>query len=506
MQKIIGKLKDKNLYISLLITLVFFGIFAKIEFAADTYCTLESTPSEMVSHFMSIGRFVIAIWQGGFFKLGFSFGFIYISSYILAILCITLSIYNLFLVINKKINNGAICFLVSTVTIINPFTIELFLFIEKGIFGLTVLLTVLSFDKFVKYLDGDKKALKYVFIFMLIATFCYQGIIGLFIALSTIYVVFYSKNAKEFIKNNVVLLLGYGIPAIINLLTIRLFFSSARVNGEINLVESLHKIIDGSVEMLATYTILPKYTFVIVIATLLVLAIVLLCKNNKIKISTKLLKFLGLVYVLFATFAITIVPHIMENTASIWFVPRSTYPFGAIVGIICIYILVNILNNKSNSINKNIKSLSKLQTIQIPIIIIGVICTIMLIMQFFEFNKIEISHYNLNYIDKMNSLTVGEEIKKYEQETGNKVTKICIYSDEYLNNTYPNIWAHKDMNISGFGPDWAIVDMLNYYNNLDLVEGKKDPEIEASFKEQNWDNFSTDQIIFVGDTIHYCRF
>ena len=130
----------------------------------------------------------------------------------------------------------------------------------------------------------------------------------------------------------------------------------------------------------------------------------------------------------------------------------------------------------------------------------------MLIMQFFEFNKIEISHYNLNYIDKMNSLTVGEEIKKYEQETGNKVTKICIYSDEYLNNTYPNIWAHKDMNISGFGPDWAIVDMLNYYNNLDLVEGKKDPEIEASFKEQNWDNFSTDQIIFVGDTIHYCRF
>ena len=257
--------------------------------------------------------------------------------------------------------------------------------------------------------------------------------------------------------------------------------------------------------MLATYTILPKYTFIVLITILFVLAIVLIFINKKDKISTKILKILGIVYVCFATIAITIIPQLMQNTESIWFVPRSTYPFGAIVGIMCIFILVNTLN-QNNITNKNIKGLSKLQRTQIPIIIIGVICTVLLILQLFEFNKIEIDHYNLNYMDKMNSLTIGEEIKKYEQETGNKVTKICIYSDKNLNYTYPNIWAHKDINISGFGPDWSVIDMINYFNNIELVQVDGDPEIEMSFKECDWNDFSTDQIIFVGDTIHYCRF
>ena len=506
MQKVFEKLKDKKLYYSLLITLVFFAIFLKMDFATDTYSVLENSLTEMISHFLNAGRFVTAFWWWLVNSLHFSDGLIYLTSYIFAILCITIAIYNLIFVINKKVKNEAICILASTITIINPFTIELFLFLEKGILAFAVLLSVLAFSKFVKYLEGDKKALKYIFIFMLIATFSYQGVIGIFIALSTIYIVCYSKNVKDFIKNNIIILLGYGIPAIINLLVIRVFYSNERVNGAINISQSIQKVISGTSEMFNTYAILPKYTFGAIIAILIICAIVLLITNKKEKITTKILKILGLAYVCLVTLAITIVPQLMQNTESIWFVPRSTYPFGAIVGIICIYVLVNILNNKSNSINKNIKSLSKLQTIQIPIIIIGVICTIMLIMQFFEFNKIEIDHYNLNYMDKMNSLTIGEEIKKYEQETGNKVTKICIYSDKNLNYTYPNIWAHKDINISGFGPDWSVIDMINYFNNLELVQVDGDPEIEMSFKECDWNDFSTDQIIFVGDTIHYCRF
>ena len=505
MQKIIEKLKDRNLYISLLITLVFFGIFIKMDFATDTYSLIQDPVSKMFTHFMSSGRFVTAFWWQVSNAIGLGFGKIYFCSFALAIICFTLSIYNLFLVLNKKIKNEAICLLVSTITIINPFSIELFLFMEKGIFGLTVLLTVLAFCKFVKFLDGDKKALVYTFIFMLLATFSYQGVIGLFIALSTIYIILYSKNIKEFIINNIVVLLEYGIPAVINFAVIRLFFSNDRVNGAINFAESIQKVISGSKEMLATYTILPKYTFIVLITILFVLAIVLIFINKKDKISTKILKILGIVYVCFATIAITIIPQLMQNTESIWFVPRSTYPFGAIVGIMCIFILVNTLN-QNNITNKNIKGLSKLQRTQIPIIIIGVICTVLLILQLFEFNKIEIDHYNLNYMDKMNSLTIGEEIKKYEQETGNKVTKICIYSDKNLNYTYPNIWAHKDINISGFGPDWSVIDMINYFNNIELVQVDGDPEIEMSFKECDWNDFSTDQIIFVGDTIHYCRF
>lgn len=496
MQKVFEKLKDKKLYYSLLITLVFFAIFLKMDFSTDTYSVLENSLTEMISHFLNAGRFVTAFWWWLVNSLHFSDGLIYLTSYIFAILCITIAIYNLIFVINKKVKNEAICILASTITIINPFTIELFLFLEKGILAFAVLLSVLAFSKFVKYLEGDKKALKYIFIFMLIATFSYQGVIGIFIALSTIYIVCYSKNVKDFIKNNIIILLGYGIPAIINLLVIRVFYSNERVNGAINISQSIQKVISGTSEMFNTYAILPKYTFGAIIAILIICAIVLLITNKKEKITTKILKILGLAYVCLVTLAITIVPQLMQNTESIWFVPRSTYPFGAIVGIISIYILINC----STNLKFNIKKINVIN------LVIGAIAIILLTLQLYNYNKIEIDHYNLNYMDKINCLKIGNEIKLYEQETGNKVTKICIYNDKNTSYTYPQIWVSKDTNITGFLPEWSIINMINYYNNRNLVQGENDPEIESSFKEQDWDDFSQNQIIFIGDTLHYCRF
>ena len=178
----------------------------------------------------------------------------------------------------------------------------------------------------------------------------------------------------------------------------------------------------------------------------------------------------------------------MQSTESIWFVPRSTYPFATIMGLVSIYALITTEKN-------NIKY-----------IIIGIISVSILAMQLYSFNKIEIDHYNLNYMDKINSLSIGKEIQAYEQETGNKITKICIYNDQNVSYTYPYIWAKKDTNITGFYPDWSIIKMINFYNNIELTQGEIDQEIEESFKEKDWDNYSDEQIIFIGDTIHYCKF
>ncbi len=488
MQKIIKKIKDKNLYLSLLITLVFFGIFIRMEYATDTYSVLASYPKEIFNHFMESGRFVTALWWGAVNVLNLGDYLIYLSSFILAIICITLAIYNLYLVISKKIENSALSLILSTITIINPFSIELFLFIEKGIFGLGILLSILAFSRFVKYLEGDKKSLIFIFIYMLIATFCYQGVIGLFIAISAVYVIVYNKNIKDFIKNNIIILLGYGIPAIINLITVKFIYGNSRVTGEVVLQESIQKILQGSKEMIASYNILPKYTLVIAILALTLFYIVSILISKKDSIKKKALNILGLAYIFIAILGISIVPQIMQSTESIWFVPRSTYPFATIMGLVSIYALITTEKN-------NIKY-----------IIIGIISVSILAMQLYSFNKIEIDHYNLNYMDKINSLSIGKEIQAYEQETGNKVTKICIYNDQNISYTYPYIWAKKDTNITGFYPDWSIIKMINYYNNINLTQGEINLEIEESFKEKDWDNYSDEQIIFIGDTIHYCKF
>ncbi len=489
------KLKDKNLYISLLISLAFFGIFLRMDFATDTYSVLGSPAKEIFNHFMLSGRFVTAFLWGAVNVLNFGEHLIYFCSYALAIITITFSIYLLFNLIHEKIKSEGLSFLVSSLIIINPFSIELFMYIEKGVLALTVLLSVLATIKFIDFIKGNKKSIIFTFIFMLIATFCYQGVISLFIALSAVFIVFYSKNAKDFIKNNVVMLLCYGIPAVINLLTVRLFFINDRVNGEIVLSESIKKIIDGSKSMFATYNILPKYTVIVVLSILVILAIVMICINKKEKINTKILKILGIAYVVIATIGITIVPQIMQNTESIWFVPRSTYTFASIIGIISLYILfntedINILKSK----------------VYINSTVILIISIIILSMEFYSFNKIETDHYNMNYLDKINSLSIGEQIKKYEEDTGIKVTKICIYNDENISYTYNGILAIGDINITGFFPDWSIIKMINYYNGLNLTEGEKNPDLEKEFLNQDWNNYNQNQIKIIDDTIHYCRF
>ena len=75
------KLKDKNLCISLLITLVFFGIFIKMDYATDTYSVLGSSPKEIFDHFMLSGRFVTAFLWGGVNVLNFGDYLIYFCSF-----------------------------------------------------------------------------------------------------------------------------------------------------------------------------------------------------------------------------------------------------------------------------------------------------------------------------------------------------------------------------------------------------------------------------------------
>lgn len=487
------KLKDQYLYISLLITMVFFGIFAKMDFATDTYSVFGSFPKDIFNHFMLSGRFVTAFCWGAVNVLNFSDNLIYILSYVMAILCITFSIYELFNLINKKVKNKLVCLLISVITIINPFSIELFMYIEKGVLTLAILLSVLAVKEFVKFLEGNKKALIPMTIFMLIAVFSYQGVVGIFVAISTVFIVIYSKNIKEFIINNIVVLLGYGIPAVINLLTVRLFFVNDRVNGKIILGESIQKILQGTKSMFNTYGILPKGMFLVLLLGLTVIAISLIFVNKE-KVSKKIIKILGLVYVIIATVGITLAPQIMQNTASIWFVPRSTYSFATILGIVAMYMILNI---------KEYKIKNKVEIIKISIIIIAII---LLITQFYKFNKIEIDHYNLNYMDKINSMQIGNKIKEYEKETGNIVTNICIYQDKNTSFTYSDIVAIGDINVTGFMPEWSIVNMINYYNNLNLVQKDKETEIQQYFEKYDWNNYNDKQIIFKENTIHFCKF
>ncbi len=78
---------------------------------------------------------------------------------------------------------------------------------------------------------------------MFIANCCYQGTVGIFVAMGTIYIVKNSKNIKEFIKNNILVAGLYALPAILNLFIVKFIFHSSRLENGLSFYEKIKKYI-----------------------------------------------------------------------------------------------------------------------------------------------------------------------------------------------------------------------------------------------------------------------
>lgn len=486
-------LKKKILFFIIIIDLIFFGKLINLEFATDTYDVFNFNNKEIFWQYASSGRFITAI-IGNIVKIANIKEYvIYIGSYIIAIICLLLSQYKLTNIIkiltkdklNKDFLGNLLICLVSVIIILNPFIIELFLFIEKGIMIFAILMCIYEVEKFIKYLEyKDIKYLLYSMIFMFLGVCSYQGVVGIFITLGAICVLKYSKNIKEFLINNVILFLTYGIPTGINYFIVKFGFSNMRINGNIQILESMKKILENTQEMIVTtYDIMPKYSvFLIILFTFGILCYKIIKDKKNIG------KIFEYIYILIITIFISILPQIFQGTESIWFVPRSTYPFGTIYGILILYLISKV------DLRKNLK------------IIFIIVIFILLGFELKSFWKIENDRYILNNKDYEITMKITDKIQKYEQKTGNKINKIEIYQDEFPNYTYENIFAVKDLNIKAYSTDWSTKGILEYYLKRDLEQVQNDEFLKKKFLEKNWDDFNEEQIDFSDDILILCRY
>lgn len=491
MEKVKQKTKeiftDKKLYLFTIITFLFFGVYCIIQYAPDTYGVFTNSLKQTTSHFFSCGRIVTGLFfygLAGVLKLNNNI--IYTTSYLIAIICTIASLYKLDKIFQKDIKNNAICCIASILIIINIFSIELYVYVEKGILMLSILLCVLAVEQIKKFFEGNKKSILFAVIYMILANCCYQGTVGLFVAISLIYIIKYSKNIKDFIINNVIVSLAYGIPAIINFAIVRFIFTNTRVKGEILFIESLKKIYDGIKYMLfSSYDLLPKYLFAI--SVMLVFGLIIykaIIKKGSRKI--KILDVLYGLYIIAGTIFVTVAPQILQDTNSIWFVARSSYSVGALIGILLVYVTTRFEINKKQ--------------------IIIILACLLLATQFVYFVRYTIDNYIVNYQDKQNVIQIQKQIEKYEKETGNIVKKVAFYTDKTPSYTYPDINATGDMNLKALYKNWSETSIIYYYTGKQLEEISQDENIALKFKENDWDYYDNTQVIFLEDTMHLCNF
>ncbi len=469
-----------------------------IDYATDTYSVFNFNEKEIFDQFANSGRFITA-YVGKIIKiLNISENGIYIGSTILAIICIVLSIFKLYKIIKKDIDNTIIQILIPIIIILNPFSIELWLYIEKGIMWLGVLLSICALEQLLKYFENNNnKNIILAMIYIFFANCSYQGVIGIFVSLSLIYIVKYSKNIKEFLANNLIVGEIYGVPTILNFLCMKFFYHSNRISGQILLRNSIVKILKDMKNMIFnTFGLLPKNLFFLCICFTFELFYCKIIMGKNVKKSIK--EILIYNYVLLGTIIITIIPQIVQPTNSIWLVPRSTYSFGAIFGILLLY---NLTYNK-NKIYFGQNKISKIEVI--PIVILSLVIVIPMLN---TFHKILKDRYFINKEDENISMQIIDKIKEYERQTGTIISKIEIYEDKNVKFTYDDVLALRDINIKAYYTDWSTKEVLEYYLKRRLKKEEKNKTFENYFLEKNWEEFNIDeQIILKEDRIIICKY
>ena len=193
----------KKIWFYFFVSIIFFGLLFKMEYATDTYSVFNFDEQAIFFQYAMSGRFVTAVIGKIVKATNLSEQTIYSGSYVLAMLCTIFSQYLLYTLIEKNVENKALKLIIPILIIINPFSIELFMYIEKGIMWFGVLMCIVGVKNIIKYFETRKR--KYILFAMLqvfIANCSYQGIVGIFLSISLVYIIKYSKNIKQFVFNN----------------------------------------------------------------------------------------------------------------------------------------------------------------------------------------------------------------------------------------------------------------------------------------------------------------
>ena len=260
-------MKKKIFTLYFIITIIFFGMLFKLEFATDTYAVFNFDKEAVFMQYAMSGRFVTGVVLKKLKIMDSSETAIYLLSFALAIFCATLNQYILYKIIEKDVKSRWLKILIPTLIIINPFSIELFLFIEKGIMWFGILMCIYAVQKVIQFFETkQKKYLLISTILMLLANFSYQGVVGIFLSVSFVYTLKYSKNIKQFITNNLIVGFVYAIPALLDFVLVKTLYKASRINGKVIFLESLKIIMQNIQNMyIKMCDLLPKYAFILLI-------------------------------------------------------------------------------------------------------------------------------------------------------------------------------------------------------------------------------------------------
>ena len=484
--------KIRILIVFLLMNLCFYGIFSVEHFAADTYVSENVGWADTAALYFSNGRWLMTLicLFSGFFHI--SFAVEKTLSWAMSIIFLSLAelvIYGLLKKrtrIEEKYNLSWLLMIFSSFMMIsNLFVLEYFIFPEyTGAICLGIFFNILEVKFVLKFLEGGSWKSFVLGVFLgTIGMMGHQGAFGITEVLLILLAKDTFANVKMFVKNTVVIGGAYLIPCVANVILTKLA-GSARVAGKLQILESLKAAVGQIADLLmTTANFMPKYVYFVmcIIAGGAVLVLVIMKKDIK--------RLLHVFYVAVVFLLAVISPFLMTEAVYISVVPRTVYVMGAGMGIILILYL--LLEDKS----------------RIRIYAAAGYAVLFLGIQYFNTCQMETSHYVSVGIDYYDVNYIAQQVWIYENDTGNQINRICIYTDDSPLGIYYGLTGYGAINERVMSNTWAAGNVYKRFTGTDYIIEEGDPQVyEQYFKGKNWHYLDDEQIVFIGDTLHLCLY
>ena len=388
-------------------------------------------------------------------------------------------------------------YLASFILILNQYTLEYLLFPESAVMCLGMLFTVLAIREFVS--ENKLKYLK-IFIYLFLTGISYQGELNIFPVLAILVLIVKQikeqKSIKEFLKNFLlemlkvagIIILVMGICLVVVKVSGNIFGANKKSVVVIRDSQTFRRKLNwvkyfANDILINCISMFPKYSILICpIVTIILLLI------EKTKVNTVVNY---IVYVLISLTSVTL-PLFMV-TAGIC--ARLSIPAMMLFGGSLIILIANLKEND----NKYKEKIISILTILIFIINAGYIVL----------NTSE--HIAANKVDETQGKQIKYLVDKYEQETGNKVTKFAFEYDTNPQQFAEGIKPMQSLTERKLACVWCIEYAVEYYcqrsfelvnYNFSIMMSDDKDMMNRTNKNQDYTCFLEEQIIFKDNTMY----
>lgn len=458
------------LFVAILLALI--PLFP-MEYATDTYVIGSRGIKEYSKTVFDSARPVTALFMLIVGSVWENITFLYYVSFTISVISIFFSIYFLSGAFEKY--TGKYATLLSILIVVNPLLCEYFLFIEKGMFSLAILFCILALKCYIHFCDGKWAFLILGSLFIGLCSLIYQPICGLFVPLVVLYISLNNKEIKKFVIKLLWAVLLYGIGLTFDLVFLLAFAKGERA-GKIHFENLKSTFLFAGVWQsiliyLCAFAILFLLSWVLTRKACNDLTKELFIKSTLILVSTVCAVFL---------------PFILTEPNEVWFPFRIVYPLGATIGAISLLYVYFLKDHVS------IK--------RVGIVILCIFLSLELV--FFEI--MFVSRVINTKRDKELCYKIGEEISSYEEKNGIEIKNVSIYHDKSITHRNKGVLKIGDSNVRAFSKSWSDVNSLNVILDKDYQKVAQSKEIKEYFSEMDWQTYNSQQLIFVGDTLHLC--